>query len=43
VVAGDGPLVLSSGGKMVNKGRRDEGMSNPRSMLSIISWRDAEE
>jgi hypothetical protein len=38
-----GAPVTSSDGDMVDEGRRDEGMSNPWSMLSIISWRDAEE
>jgi hypothetical protein len=43
MVADDDTLVLSSDGEMVNKGRRDEAMSNPWSMHSIMSWRDVEE
>jgi hypothetical protein len=43
MVAGDGSLVLSSEGEMVDKERHDKATSKPWSMCSITPWRDAEE
>jgi hypothetical protein len=42
VLIGDRSPVLSSDEEMVDEGRRDEATSNPWSMRSIASWRDAE-
>jgi hypothetical protein len=42
VVAGDGSPLFSSDEEMVDEGLRDQAKSNPWSMRSIASCRDAE-
>jgi hypothetical protein len=42
VIAGDSSPLFSSDEEMVDEGLRDEAKSNPWSMRSIASWRDAE-